>query len=607
MNFPKLPTEFHTGFCFDAHHQLGAHPLDDAETCWQFRIWAPGAKRVQVMGDFNDWHGTDLTPDCAGVWSGILSNAQKGQFYKYNIQSSSNEWMLHTDPYGFYTELRPGTASVLWGLPRYTFHDSNWISCRNARYDQALSIYELHAGSWMRHTDGSWYTYSELAQVLIPWLKEHHYNFIELLPLAEHPFDGSWGYHDTGYFSVTSRYGTPEEFAAFVDACHQSDIGVLMDFVPVHFARNGDALARLDGTHLYEYDSDVGLSEWGSYNFNLYRGEVRSFLNSAAAFWLEVYHCDGLRMDAVSRALYWQGDNNRGVNPGAVQFLQTMNEGLHQRFPGVILAAEDSTNFLKVTAPVPYDGLGFDYKWDMGWMNDTLHYFASPFNERPSLYHQITFSMKYFYNELYLLALSHDEVVHGKGTFIEKMWGTYEQKFAQARLLQFYFMMHPGKKLSFMGTELAHFREWDESREIDWCLLDFPLHQNFLKLTTALNEIYQSTPALFCGEYHSGRFQWITCQAVQNGIYAFLRIGPSGERYLIVLNTQDQRQDHYPFYLDFSCCANPVLCTEDAQFGGSLYSPLVSSYTVEGGVLGKTNTLYLDILPLSGYLFRLDS
>ncbi len=605
MDLPMLPTEFHTGLCFDAHHLLGAHPApEQGPDVWLFRLWAPSARRVQVFGDFNSWSGQDLARDAAGVWSGYVTGAQQGQFYKYNIQKQNGDWALHTDPYGFYTELRPGSASVLWGLPTYKFQDKDWIASRSARYDQPLNIYELHAGSWKRHPDGRWYTCRQLAGALIPWLKEQGYNFIELLPLAEHPFDGSWGYQCTGYFSVTSRYGTPEEFAAFVDACHQVGIGVLMDFVPVHFACNGDALARLDGTHLYEYDSDVGLSEWGSYNFNLYRGEVRSFLNSAAAFWLEVYHCDGLRMDAVSRALYWQGDDARGVNQGAVKFLQTMNQGLHQRFPGVILAAEDSTNYLKVTAPVQYDGLGFDYKWDMGWMNDTLRYFSTPFDQRPALYHSITFSMEYFYNELYLLALSHDEVVHGKHTLIDKMWGSYEEKFAQARLLQFYFMLHPGKKLSFMGTELAHFREWDESRAMDWCLLEYPMHQAFLRLVRDLNRLYLQEPALFSGEYHSGRFQWITREAVDDGVFAFTRTSAEGEAFLIVLNTQDKTYNHYPLYFDNSCHARLVLSTDSPYYGGS-QSSVGETRSIPGGVMGKSHTLYLDLPALSGSLYRL--
>lgn len=606
MQFSPMPQEFHTGQCFNAYSQLGAHPAEDQnQPGWAFRLWAPGAARVQVAGDFNNWQGQELCRDAAGVWSGFVPGAKEGQYYKYNLQGQNGSWQLHTDPYGFYTELRPGTASVLCDAARFAFTDQAWCARRSQRYEQPLNIYELHAGSWKRHPDGRWYTYAELADALIPWLKQQHFNFVELLPLAEHPFDGSWGYQVTGYFSVTSRYGTPAEFAGFVNACHAADIGVLMDFVPVHFAVNGDALATLDGGPLYEYDSDVGHSEWGSCNFNLYRGEVRSFLASAAAFWLDVYHCDGLRMDAVSRALYWQGDSVRGVNQGAVEFLQTLNQGLHSRWPGAILAAEDSTNFLKVTAPVQYGGLGFDYKWDMGWMHDTLDYFATPFEERPAQYHKLTFSMAYFYSELYLLAFSHDEVVHGKRTILDKLWGEYGQKFAQARLLYLYMFTHPGKKLNFMGGELGHFREWDEGRELDWALLDYPLHQAFSRLFARLGELYGQLPALHRSEYHPERFEWVTSQAAADGVYAFLRKEEQGDWLLVVLNTQNKAYPAYPFYLSRGCKALPLLCTGDPAFGGEVPAPSPRR-AAKGGVMGKSHTLTLELAPLTGYLYRLE-
>ena len=600
-------SNFHSGTSFDAYQLFGAHPLTADVTCshWHFRVWAPNALRVQVMGDFNHWQGTDLSMDSPGIWSGHISNAYRGQFYKYNIQGKDGSWVLHSDPYAFYSELRPGTASVLWGLPQHLFHDNTWMQTRTQRYNDPLNIYELHLGSWKRHPDGRWYTYSELAASLIPWLVQHHYNYIEILPLAEHPHDGSWGYQDTGYFSVTSRYGTPEDFCAFVDACHASHIGVIMDFVPVHFACNSDGLARFDGTHLYEYDSDVGLSEWGSYNFNLYRKEVRSFLNSAAALWLGVYHCDGLRINAISRAIYWQGDINRGVNQGAVDFLRNLNSGLLHRWPNALLIAEDSTTFLKVTAPVAYEGLGFTYKWNMGWMHDTLDYFSTPFHLRPHKYHQIIFSMQYFYNELYLLALSHDEVVHGKRTLIDKMWGTYSEKFAQARLLSFYMMMHPGKKLHFMGEELAHFREWDENREMDWCLLDFPLHQAFSEYISQLNALYQTEPSLYSEDYHPDYFQWIVKDAAKEGIVAFLRKSKSHRPLLILFNTSTTAYSNYKLQLNFPCCATPVLCTEQHCFGGSLSNPLFSLFTQPNKSAACMHTLTTDLLPLCGYVYRL--
>ncbi len=606
MQFYPLPQEFHTGHCFDAYRHLGAHPARwDEQDGWQFRIWAPGAARVQVVGDFSNWQGIDLSRDTAGVWSGFVPGAEKGQFYKFNVQGSNGRWQLHSDPYGVYTELRPGTASVLWDISGFAFDDDDWVRSRNPRYDTPLNIYELHAGSWMRHTDGSWYTWPELSQKLIPWLQQHHYNFIEFLPLAEHPFDGSWGYQITGYFSVTSRYGTPDQFAAFVNDCHRAGIGVLMDFVPVHFAVNPDGLAFLDGGPLYEYDSDVGQSEWGSCNFNVYRGEVCSFLCSAAAIWMDVYHCDGLRMDAVSRAIYWQGDTRRGINRGALEFLQNMNQGLHDRWPGVILAAEDSTTYLKVTAPVRYAGLGFDYKWDMGWMHDTLDYFSAPFTQRPSLYYNVTFSMSYFYNELYLLPFSHDEGVHGKHTILDKMWGSYEQKFDQARLLYFYMMVHPGKKLNFMGGEIGMFREWDEDRELDWGLLGYPLHKGLEQFIIRLGELYEERPELHCGEYHPGRFEWLVREAKDEGVFAFVRKGPDGRRLLAVLNTLPISRPEFPICLNGGCRAVPLLCTGSSRFGGTAPDP----WPVEaapGGVMGLSHTLRLDLEPLCGYLYVLE-
>lgn len=603
MTWTMLPQEYHTGACFDLYRHLGAHPCKGG---WSFRIWAPGALDVQLEGDFNGWQGAPMSRDNAGVWS-CTAKAKEGQLYKFRVLGPDGSWVEHSDPCALAAELRPGTASRLFDLSRLEaqFTDGVWMAGQDKHYDRPMNIYEMHAGSWKRKPDGSWYDYEELAQELIPWLVEHQYTHVELLPLAEHPFDGSWGYQSTGYFAPTSRYGTPVQFARFVNACHLAGIGVLMDFVPVHFAKNADGLARLDGTFLYEYDSDVGQSEWGTCNFNFYRGEVRSFLNSAAAIWLDLYHCDGIRMDAISRALYWLGDPSRGVNQGAVQFLQNMNQGLHQRFPSAILTAEDSTNFLKVTAPVEYDGLGFDYKWDMGWMHDTLDFFATPFDQRRDAYHKLTFSMSYFYNELYLLSLSHDEMVHGKKTVIDKLWGTYEEKFAQARLLYFYMLTHPGKKLNFMGSELAHFREWDEERELDWMLLRYPLHDAFHKYIAALNGLYHAEPALYEGEYNAACFEWVACQSRDEGIYAYLRKGRGGP-LLAVMNTQPKAYLKYPLYLTEGCTARMLFSTDLQQWGGTTRAPSQPQATLPSGVFGRNHTLYVDLPPLSGALYRLE-
>ena len=603
MTWTMLPQEYHTGACFDLYRHLGAHPCKGG---WSFRIWAPGALDVQLEGDFNGWQGAPMSRDNAGVWS-CTAKAKEGQLYKFRVLGPDGSWVEHSDPCALAAELRPGTASRLFDLSRLEaqFTDGVWMAGQDKHYDRPMNIYEMHAGSWKRRPDGSWYDYEELVQELIPWLVEHQYTHVELLPLAEHPFDGSWGYQNTGYFAPTSRYGTPVQFARFVNACHLAGIGVLMDFVPVHFAKNADGLARLDGTFLYEYDSDVGQSEWGTCNFNFYRGEVRSFLNSAAAIWLDLYHCDGIRMDAISRALYWLGDPSRGVNQGAVQFLQNMNQGLHQRFPSAILTAEDSTNFLKVTAPVEYDGLGFDYKWDMGWMHDTLDFFATPFDQRRDAYHKLTFSMSYFYNELYLLSLSHDEMVHGKKAVIDKLWGTYEEKFAQARLLYFYMLTHPGKKLNFMGSELAHFREWDEERELDWMLLRYPLHDAFHKYIAALNGLYHAEPALYEGEYNAACFEWVACQSRDEGIYAYLRKGRGGP-LLAVMNTQPKAYLKYPLYLTEGCTARMLFSTDLQQWGGATKAPSQPQATLPGGVFGRNHTLYVDLPPLSGALYRLE-
>ncbi len=609
MDFAPIPREFYTGDCFDAYRFLGAHPADGGAGGWFFRVWAPGALAVQVCGDFNAWKGEDMAFTPGGVWNLHIPAAREGQLYKFNIHGRDGRWTMHTDPYGFSTELRPADASIL-AKTDFAFDDEAWLAARDKCRTRPLNIYELHAGSW-RHripdenADGPavWYDYEELAAQLVPWLAQHHYTHVELLPLAEHPFDGSWGYQTTGYFSVTSRYGTPRQFASFVNACHKANIGVLMDFVPVHFASNADALANFDGTHLYEYDSDVGHSEWGTYNFNFYRGEVRSFLASACAAWMDLYHCDGIRMDAVSRAIYWMGDPARGVNEGAVKFLQNVNHGLNERWPTGIYVAEDSTNFLKVTAPTRYDGLGFDYKWDLGWMHDTLDYFATPFGERPARYHALTFSMQYFYNELYLLSFSHDEVVHGKKTILDKIWGTYEEKTAQARTLYFYMYMHPGKKLNFMGNELAHFREWDEKRELDWNLLQYPFHDNFQRYIAKLGAIYQSEPALYDGEYDPRCFEWVACESIDQGLYAWLR-QCRGQTLLCVMNTQDKPLRKFPLYLSYPCEASVLLNTESREWGGqsAIAAPV---HTTEGGVFGHDYTLKVNVPAMGGLLFRL--
>lgn len=531
---------FYTGKIFDAYQYLGAH-LQDRGVC--FRTFAPAASRITVIGEFNNWQEWEMNKISDGnFWELFVPDAAEGMMYKYCIYDRAGNRVEHCDPYGFGMELRPNSASVIRDMKSYSFSDEEWMNSRSDCRQKPLNIYEVHIGSFKKPEDrpDAWYTYKEMADILIPYLKKNGYNYLEIMPLNEYPCDESWGYQATGFYSPTSRYGTAGQLKYFVDVCHQNGIGVIMDFVPVHFALDSYGLAMYDGTSLYEYpNSAVGVSEWGSCNFMHSRGEVRSFLQSAANYWLTEYHIDGLRMDAISRAIYWQGDPARGVNGNAVEFLQYMNQGLKKLHPSAILAAEDSTSFPKVTDPVDHGGLGFDYKWDMGWMNDTLDYFRTDPEYRSREYHKLTFSMMYYYDARFLLPLSHDEVVHGKATILQKMNGDYDGKFPQARAFYMYMYAHPGKKLNFMGNEFGQLREWDEKREQDWLLLDYPIHSGFARFMKDLNILYLEHSALWEKDYEADGFQWIDCHQEESCVYIFQRTGKT-ERIIAAFNFSDR-------------------------------------------------------------------
>lgn len=535
---------FYTGQIFDAHQWLGAH-IEGKQTV--FRTFAPAAKRVELY-----IHDVAYEMKCihdGNFYEVTVSDIQDGDSYYYKIWGADGKESIHSDPFGFGMELRPKYFSIVRDLKNYKFQDKNWMQNRKIETNGPLNIYEMHLGSWKKkgNEQEDWYHYDELIPLLIPYLKENGYNYVEFMPISEHPCDESWGYQNTGFFSPTSRYGTARQLKMLIDALHKENIGVILDFVPVHFAVDQYGLAKYDGTYLYEYPhSDVGVSEWGSCNFMHSRGEVRSLLQSAANYWLEEFHFDGIRMDAISRIIYWQGDERRGVNKNAVDFIKFMNVGLKKRNPHCILIAEDSTNFANITKSVEVGGLGFDYKWDLGWMHDTLNFFATPVNERKYHYHKLTFSMMYFYNEHYLLPFSHDEVVHGKATIVQKMFGNYDEKFAQARALYLYMMLHPGKKLNFMGNEIGHMREWDEKREQDWNLLDFPIHDHFHHYIMELNQLYLSHPAFWEKDYETSGFSWIDCDYTEDIIYSMKR--SDGKETLIGLfNFSDQCYRDYTF------------------------------------------------------------
>ncbi len=560
---------FYTGKIFDAYRFLGAHPEAEGVT---FRTFAPGAARIALIGEFNGWQEWEMQKVYDGnFWECYAKDAKPGMMYKYRIYRHDQSYVDHCDPYGFGMELRPNSASIIRDLYAFSHQDKAWMQKRSDCRDRPVNIYEIHFGSFRKPSDepDDWYTYTELAGILIPYLKEYGYNYVEIMPLSEHPCDESWGYQNTGFFSPTARYGTAAELMEFVDQCHLNDIGVILDFVPVHFAVDGYALASYDGTALYEYPHhDVGVSEWGSYNFMHSRGEVRSFLQSAANYWLTEYHIDGIRMDAISRIIYWQGEPARGVNNTAVEFIREMNRGLKELHPDAILSAEDSTSYPGVTRPVCEGGLGFDYKWDMGWMNDTLDYFRTGPEYRTESYHKLTFSMMYYYNDAFLLPLSHDEVVHGKATIMQKMHGEYDEKFPQARAFYMYMYAHPGKKLNFMGNELGQLREWDEKREQDWDILTYPIHDAFHHFMKDLNQIYLKHPAFYQKDYETDGFRWTDCHQEVRCIYAFERIAVK-ERILAVFNFSDQQQDDFEITIDKGTKLSLLLASDAQKYGGT--------------------------------------
>ena len=536
--------DFYRGKSLNAYEYLGCHLTDTGAL---FRVFAPAAAKITVTGDFNNWNETSLQKVYDGnFWECHIDGVTEGQMYKYCIYHKNDTKVEHCDPYGFGMELRPNHASIVRNMYNYTFHDEEWMRKRNDGKENPVNIYEVHLGSWKTNKGNvnGWYTYQEVARQLIPYMKSKGYTHLEVLPLAEHPSDNSWGYQCTGFYSPTSRYGTANDLKEMIDMFHQNDIGVILDFVPVHFAVDGYALANFDGTALYEYPHDaVGYSEWGSKNFMHSRGEVQSFLTSSAYYWLKEYHFDGLRIDALSNIIYWQGNQARGVNNNAVEFIKYMNKSMKEQFPSAMLIAEDSTSYPGVTKSVNEGGLGFDYKWDMGWMNDTLNYFRMDPQYRKDAYHKLTFSMMYYYNERYLLPLSHDEVVHGKATIMQKMNGQYDVKFPQARALYMYMYAHPGKKLNFMGNEIGQLREWDEKREQDWDILEYPAHDTFARFMRDLNLVYDAHPAFWEKDFSEDGFRWIDCHQEEKCLYVIER-NSRKQKIVALFNFSDQAQSY---------------------------------------------------------------
>ena len=585
---------FHQGTNRRAYAMLGAHPcMEETGKAWHFCLWAPHARKVSLVGSFNGWddqrHLMEKQHD--GTWELRLSdealhfNTPEDGYpiYKYAVIGDDGKCRLKADPYGFFAELRPQTASRLYDLDGYAWQDDAWMQKRAAftPYNHPINIYEVHVGSWRRHEDGSLLTYLEFAEKLIPYVTEMGYTHIELLPVMEHPLDMSWGYQVLGFYAATSRFGTPKQLMELIDRCHQADIGVILDWVPAHFPRDEAGLFMLDGTPLYNHpDPKRGeIAQWGTMLFDFGRGEVCSFLLSNACFWLEVFHADGLRVDAVSGLLYYDfckehGDwlpNEYGgrENIDAIRFLRRLNETVYHDFSGVMMIAEEASAYPMVTAPTYLGGLGFGFKWNMGWMNDILSYLGNDPVHRKYHHDKLTFSMFYAFSENYILPFSHDEVVHGKHSMLDKNPGDLWQKFAGLRTVYAYTMAHPGKKLLFMGGEFAHFIEWKYDDQLDWFLLVYDRHPQVQACVKALNHFYCNTPALYEVEDSWDGFQWITANDTDNSVLAFLRTDSKGNAVLCVANFTPVFHPIYRIGLPQPGTLEEVFNTDRKVFGGS--------------------------------------
>ncbi|MFM7389100.1 MAG: 1,4-alpha-glucan branching protein GlgB [Vampirovibrionales bacterium] len=574
------------------YNKLGTHlhTLADGRQGVHFAVWAPNAQFVSVMGDFNNWNKTNCPLENiqgSGFWGGFIEGIGEGASYKYTIQSGATFHEVEkADPVGFFAELRPNTASRVWNQDNYQWQDQEWMAYRSAMNgkDKPISMYEVHLGSWMKNLEegGRWLTYRELADKLVSYVKEMGYTHVELMPIAEHPFDLSWGYQTVGYFAPTSRFGNPDEFKYLVDQFHLHGIGVIIDWVPAHFPKDMHGLDFFDGTHLYEHDDwrKREHKDWGTNIFNYGRWEVRNFLMSNALFWLDKYHIDGLRVDAVASMLYLDYSRKKGEwepnqyggreNIDAIYFLRDLNDSIHHYFPDCITFAEESTAWGGVTKPTFEGGLGFDYKWDMGWMHDTLHYLSHDPIHRKYHQNEITFRGLYMFSESYTLPLSHDEVVHGKQSLLGKLPGDLWQKFANLRTLLAYQWAQPGKKLMFMGGDIAQWNEWNCLSSVDWHLLEHDSHAGMKRLMQALNHLYRTQPAMHQKDCDSSGYYLIDCTDADNSVLSFMRRGYTPDDDVIVV-ANFTPQTHVDYMVGVPQLGDYVelLNTDDTQFGGS--------------------------------------
>ena len=612
---------FHTGDSVRAYDFLGAHLVNrNDKNGVVFRVWAPTARSVSVAGDFNNWNNEAnyMYNIGYGVWEVFVEGVKQFCTYKYCIESEYGDRLMKADPYAFHAQTRPGQASVVYDIESYSWNDSEWFNKRkeNNISSSPMNIYEIHAGSWRKYPDGNFFNYQKLADELIPYLKEMHYTHVQLMPIMEHPYDGSWGFQTTGYYAPTSRYGTPSDFMAFVDKLHGEGIGVILDWVPSNFPTDDFGLARFDGSPLYE-SNDPKTSKrdsWGTCLFNYARFEVTSFLVSCAMFWLDKYHIDGLRIGALSSMLYldygktegeWEPNKFGGKeNLDAVDFVKRLNTAVHMYHPDVMMFAEENTSWPKLTHKIEDGGLGFDFKWNMGWMNDMLHYMSLNSMWRPFNHDSLTFSFYYAFSEKFLLPISHDEVSHGKGSLIKQMPGKYDEQFAGVRAFITYMYAHPGKKLVFMGTEIGQFDEWNHEEAIQWDLLEFEKHKKLRTFFKELNKFYLDCKPLYELDTVWKGFDWIHHDDYTNSVIAFKRTDKSGDEIVSVCNFQPIRRDEYCIGVPKYGLYDEVFNSDEERFGGS---GVVNGNNIKTEVMkihGFDQGLSLTLPPLSVIYLR---
>lgn len=604
---------FHEGNLFESYKIFGAHLVRKEERVQtRFCVWAPNAEMIRLVGDFNDWNGEGYSlhrVNTEGIWVMTIDQDLQGALYKYEIFTKDGERFLKADPFSFYAEKRPNTASIIYDLENYRWQDQQWMQKRDKKqpHSEPMAIYEVHLGSWKKSVTGGFLSYKELAADLIPYVVEQGFTHIELMPLIEHPLDESWGYQGTGYYSVTSRYGEPYDFMYFIEQCHLNGIGVILDWVPGHFCKDAHGLYEFDGTHLYEYEHawDRENTVWGTANFDLGKNEVQSFLISNAIFWMDYYHIDGFRLDAVSNILYWPNRYEKNENPMGIQFLQKCNQAINEWDASVLVMAEDSTDWPQVTAPVHYGGLGFQYKWNMGWMNDVLTYMETQSELRSQVHGKMTFSLFYAFSENFVLPFSHDEVVHGKKSLLNKMPGDYEDKFAQLRLLLGYMFAHPGKKLLFMGAEFGQFAEWKDKGQLDWHLLEYELHQKLNVYVKELLKLYRRSRPFYELDFLQDGFEWIDVHNYEQSIFSFIRKGKKDDEHLVVIcNFTGRDYTDYRIGMPKNGSYREIFNSDRELFGGTNLINKRVIKTEDEPYHGKMCSITMTIAPYSISVLR---